>query len=125
MASQPMPVPGPSLQKQTALVLEHPNRMVKKFLKADDECTTRPPSMEGYGEAASNCIILATAFIENARVYVEAQWEYKLWQKEIELVRIRKEIEALILVIPLLVEQAPARQKLLPSTSHPKPDREN
>ena len=79
--------------------------------------------MEGYGEAANNCIILATAFIENARVYVEAQWEYKLWQKEIELVRVRKEIEALKLVIPLLVEQAPARQKLLPSTSHPKPDR--
>ena len=64
--------------------------------------------MGGYGEAANNCIILATAFMENALVYVEAQREYKLWQKEIELVRVRKEIEALKLVIPLLVEQAPA-----------------
>lgn len=108
MAFQPMPVPSRFLRNQIALLLEHPIGMVKKSRKADDECTTQPPSMEGYGEAANNCIILATAFMENALVYVEAQREYKLWQKEIELVRVRKEIEALKLVIPLLVEQAPA-----------------
>jgi hypothetical protein len=103
-----MPLLRRSLRKQIADFLERPIGMVKKCWKEEDGRRTQPPSMEGYGEAANNCIILATAFMENARVYVEAQREYELWQKEIELARVRKEIEALKLVIPLLVEQVPA-----------------
>jgi hypothetical protein len=40
----------------------------------------------------------------------EARRAYQLWQKEIELVRLHREIEALKLVIPLLTEERVACQ---------------
>jgi hypothetical protein len=57
--------------------------------------------MEAYTEAANTCI---------ARLFAEAKRAYQLWPKEIELIRLRKEIEALKLVIPLLVEPAATSQ---------------
>jgi hypothetical protein len=66
--------------------------------------------METYAEAANKCVNSATAFMEHARLFAEAKRAYELYQKEIELVRVRKEIDALKLVIPLLVEDAAACQ---------------
>jgi hypothetical protein len=66
--------------------------------------------METYTEAASKFIKSATAFMAQVRLFAEAKRAYELWQKEIELVRVRKEIDALKLVIPLLVEQEAACQ---------------
>ena len=69
-----------------------------------------PPTMEAYIEAANKCIDSATTFLDHARLFVEAKRAYELWQKEIELGRVRKEISALKLVIPLLAEPAVACQ---------------
>jgi hypothetical protein len=80
--------------------------MVKKLWKKKDGLGTRPPTLATYTEAVDKCIAFATTFMEHARVYVEAKRELELWQKEIELVRVRKEVDALRVVIPLLVEQA-------------------
>jgi hypothetical protein len=110
MAFQPMPVSRRSLRKQIAHVLEHPLGMVKKFWKKEGGTGTQPPAMEAYTEAANKCINSATAFMKHARLFVEAKRAYDLWQKEIELGRVRKEIDALKLVIPLLVEPAAACQ---------------
>jgi len=66
--------------------------------------------MEAYTEAANKCIDSATTFLDYARLFVEAKRAYELWQKEIELSRVRKEISALKLVIPLLAEPAAACQ---------------
>jgi hypothetical protein len=66
--------------------------------------------METYVEAANQCVNSAAAFMEHARLFAEAKRAYELYQKEIELVRVRKEIDALKLVIPLLVEDAAACQ---------------
>jgi len=67
--------------------------------------------METYIEAANKCIKAASAFMEEERLLAEAQRglakardAYQLRQKEIELVRVRKEIDALKTAIPLLVE---------------------
>lgn len=82
--------------------------MVKMLWKKEDRLGTQPPTMENYTEAASKFIKSATALMKHARVFAEAKWAFELWQKEIELVRVRKEIDALKLVIPLLVEHAAA-----------------
>jgi hypothetical protein len=66
--------------------------------------------MEAYTEAANKCIASATTFLDYARLFVEAKRAYELWQKETELNRVRKEISALKLVIPLLAEPAVACQ---------------
>jgi hypothetical protein len=108
MAFQPVPVPCRPVRKRIAHVLERPLRMVKKLWKKESGTGTEPPTMEAYTEAANKCITSATAFIERARLFAEAKRVYDLWQKEIELVRVGKEIDALKLVIPLLVEPADA-----------------
>ena len=109
MAFQPMLVFRRSVRKQIAHVLEHPLGMVKKLWKKQGRTATQPPTMEAYTEATNTCIASATAFIEHARLFAEAKRAYELWQKEIELIRLGKEIEALKLVIPLLVEPAASR----------------
>src|ERR1700730_13240488 len=110
MASQPVPVSLRSLRQQIAHVLEHPLRMVKKLWKKKGGTGTQPPPMEAYTEAVNKCVTSATTFMEHARLFAETKRVYELWQKEIELVRVRKEIGALKLVIPLLVEPATACQ---------------
>ena len=80
--------------------------MVKKLWEKRDGLGTQPPTLATYTEAVDKCIAFAAAFMEHARVYVEAKRELELWKKEIELVRMRKEVEALKVVIPLLVENA-------------------
>jgi hypothetical protein len=104
MAFQPLPVSR--LRKQFAHVLERPIGMVKKLWKKEGGTGTQPPTMEAYTQAANKCISSATVFMERAGLFAEAKRGYELWQKEIELVRVRKEVIALKLVIPLLVEQA-------------------
>src|ERR1700687_3540041 len=110
MAFQPVPVSRRSLRKQIAHVLENPLRMVKRLWEKEGGTGTQPPNMEAYTEAANKCIPSATTFMEHARLFAEAKRVYELWQKEIELVRVRKEVDALKLVIPLLVEPAAACQ---------------
>jgi hypothetical protein len=109
MAFEPMPLFRRSLREQIAHVLEYPLGKVKKFWRKDVP-GTQPPTMETYTEAANQCINSATAFMEHARLFAEAKRAYELLQKEIELLRLRKEISALKLVIPLLVEQIAACQ---------------
>ena len=81
------------------------------WVENKDVCAEREtPTMEAYTEAANKCIDSATAFLDYARLFVEAKRAYELWQKEIELGRVRKEISALKLVISLLEEPAVACQ---------------
>ena len=110
MAFKPMPVSHRSLWRQIAYLLEDPLGTVEKCWKREDGTEPQPPTMETYAEAASKCVNSATAFMEHARLFAEAKRVYELWQKEIELVRVRKEVDALKLVIPLLVEPAAACQ---------------
>jgi hypothetical protein len=110
MAFQPMPLSRRSLQKQIALVLENPLGMVSGLWKKKDGLGTQPPTMETYTEAVNKFTKSATAFMEQVRLFVEARRAYQLWQKELELVRLHKEIEALKLVIPLLIEERVACQ---------------
>ena len=106
MAFQPVPVHRRSLRKQIANVLEHPLDVVRTLWNKDSCAGREPPTMEAYTEAANKCIASATTFLDYARLFVEAKRAYELWQKEIELSRVRKEISALKLVIPLLAEPA-------------------
>ena len=110
MAFQPVPVHRRSLRKQIANVLEHPLDVVRTLWNKDSCAGREPPTMEAYTEAANKCIDSATTFLDYARLFVEAKRAYELWQKEIELSRVRKEISALKLVIPLLAEPAAACQ---------------
>jgi hypothetical protein len=110
MAFQPVPVHRRSLWKQIANVLEHPLDVVKTLWNKDSCAGGVVPTMEVYTEAANKCIDSATTFLDYARLFVEAKRAYDLCQKEIELGRIRKEISALKLIIPLLVEPAVACQ---------------
>lgn len=109
MAFKPMPVSHRSLWRQIAYLLQDPLGTVK-FWKREGGTEPQPPTMETYAEAANKCVNSATAFMEHARLFAEAKRAYELCQKEIELVRVRKEIDALKLVIPLLVEDAAACQ---------------
>jgi len=105
-----MPLFRRFLPKHIALVLENSLGMVKKLWKKQDGQGTQSPTLETYTEAANRCIKSATAFMEHARLLAEAWRVYQLWQKEIELVRLHKEIEALKLVTPLLIEERVACQ---------------
>ena len=106
MAFQPVPVHRRSLRKQIANVLEHPFDVVRTLWNKDGCAEREPPTMEAYTEAANKCIDSATTFLDHARLFVEAKRAYELWQKEIDLGRVRKEISALKLVISLLEEPA-------------------
>jgi hypothetical protein len=110
MAFQPVPVHRRSLRKQIANVLGHPLDVVTTLRNKANCAGREPPTMEAYTEAANKCIDSATTFLDYARLFVEAKRAYELWQKEIELGRVRKEISALKLVIPLLAEPAVACQ---------------
>ena len=100
-----MPPPRRSLRKQIAVALENPVGMVKRLWKKDDALATMSATMATYNEAANKFTQSAIAFMEYERVLTQARRESELQQKEIEVARLRKEIGALKLVIPLLVEE--------------------
>ena len=110
MAFRPTPLSCRSLPMQIAHGLDSPLGMIKRLLKKEDGLRAPPPTMETYTEAVNKCIKSATTFMEHAHAFAEAKRGYKLWQKEIELIRVRKEIDALKLVLPLLVEEEDACQ---------------
>lgn len=105
MAFQPVPV-SRRFGTQIAHAFEHPLGLIKRLWKKEGGAGTQPPTMEAYTEAANKCLSSATAFLEHARLFLEAKRAYDLWQREIEIARVRKEIDALKLVIPLLVDEA-------------------
>ena len=86
-----MPLSRRSLRKQIAGALENPVGVVKGLWKKDDAFATMSATMATYNEAANKFTQSAIAFIEYERVLTQA--------------RLRKEIGALKLVIPLLVEE--------------------
>jgi hypothetical protein len=100
-----MPLSRRSLRKQIAGALENPVGVVKGLWKKDDAFATMSATMATYNEAANKFTQSAIAFMEYERVLTQARRESQLRQKEIELARLRKEIGALKLVIPLLVEE--------------------
>jgi hypothetical protein len=65
-----------------------------------------PLLMATYTEAVVRFTKVAKEFMEFARLLTEAQDAYHLWQKEAELIRLRREISSLKLIIPLLVEES-------------------
>ena len=73
----------------------------KKQLEPD-----APLLMATYTEAVLKFTKAAKEFMEFARLLTEAQDAYQLWQKEAEVVRLRREIDSLKLVIPLLIEDS-------------------
>jgi len=95
---------------QIAHGLDSPLGMIKRLLKKEDGLRAPPPTMETYTEAVNKCIKSATTFMEHAHAFDEAKRGYELSQKEIQLIRVRKEIDALKLVLPLLVEEEDACQ---------------
>jgi hypothetical protein len=66
-----------------------------------DDMVTLSTTMATYTEAVNKFTRCAAAFFDHERLLAEAQ----IRQKEIEAVRLRKEIAALRLVIPLLIEE--------------------
>jgi hypothetical protein len=104
MAFRPMPLSRRSLRKQTAVALENPAGVIKRLWKKDDAPPTMSATMAIYNEAVNKFTQSALAFMEYERVLTQARRESELLQKEIEIARLRKEIGALRLVIPLLAE---------------------
>ena len=74
-------------------------------MEEDDALATMSATMATYNEAANKFTQSALAFMEYERALTQARRESELQQKEIEVARLRKEIGALKLVIPLLLEE--------------------
>jgi hypothetical protein len=104
MVFQPMPL-FLSLRNQITPLFRKPlpifTTLRRKELEPD-----APLLMATYTEAVDQFTKAAKEFMEFARLLTEAQDAYQLWQKEAELVRLRREISSLKLVIPLLVEDS-------------------
>ena len=104
MVFQPMPL-FLSLRNQITPLFRKPlpifTTLRRKELEPD-----APLLMATYTEAVDQFTKAAKEFMEFARLLTEAQDAYQLWQKEVELVRLRREISSLKLVIPLLVEDS-------------------
>lgn len=109
-----------SLRNQIAPILENPLRVINTVRKK--EVAPDPPLlMAAYTEAVDKFTKAAMEIMEYARLLTVARNAYLLRQKESELARLRREIDSLRLVIPLLVEdsletQHGERQK--PEASH-------
>lgn len=110
MAFRPMPLSHRSLRKQIAGALENPVGVVRRLWKKDDALATMSATMATYHEAVDKFTRFATAFMEHERVLTQTRRQSQLREKEIELARLRKEIGALKLVIPLLFEELGACQ---------------
>ena len=77
--------------------------MVKTLQKK--EFGPNPPLlMATYTEAVNKFTQAATELMEYARLLTEARNAYQIRQKENELAQLRREIDSLKLVIPLLIE---------------------
>jgi len=72
--------------------------------KKGDVPEARPLTVEAYTDAANKCIRLATALIEYSHWLANARRNYELQQKQNDLARVRQEVDALRLVVPLLLE---------------------
>jgi hypothetical protein len=104
MAFQPIPLLL-SLRNQIAPLFRKPRPISARLRKTGLE-PDAPLLMATYTEAVVRFTKAAEEFMEFARLLSEAQDAYQLWQKEAELVRLRREISSLKLVIPLLVEDS-------------------
>ena len=105
-----------SLRNQVVPILGNPLRVVKT-LRKKEVGPDAPVLMATYTEAVNKFTKAAMEIMEYARLLTAARNAYLLRQKESELVRLRREIDSLKLVIPLLVEdsleiQNGERQKL-------------
>ena len=105
MAFRQMPLSRRSLRKQIAVALESPASVIKRLWKKDDVPPDMSATMAIYNEAVDKFTQSALAFMEYERALTKARRQSELLQKEIEIARLRKEIGALKLVIPLLVEE--------------------
>jgi hypothetical protein len=94
-----------SLRNQIAPFLGNPLRVVKSVQKKEVE-PDAPILMATYTEAVNKFTKAAMEIMEYARLLTAARNAYLLRQKESELVRLRREIDSLRLVIPLLVEDS-------------------
>ena len=104
MIFSPMPL-FVSLRNQIAPLRRNPLSIVRTVQKTELGADV-PVLMATYTEAANKFTQAATELAEYARLLTEARNAYLLRQKEIELVRLRKEIDSLNLVIPLLMEDS-------------------
>ncbi len=104
VAFQPMPE-SRSLRRQLEHALENPLRIVKGLWTKQVDPNPPPITMAAYTEAADKFTTAAAEIMEHAHRLAEARNAYQRWQKETELVRLRKEVAALRLVIPLLVDE--------------------
>jgi hypothetical protein len=94
-----------SLRNQIAPFLGNTLRVVKSVQKKEVE-PDAPILMATYTEAVNKFTKAAMEIMEYARLLTAARNAYLLRQKESELVRLRREIDSLRLVIPLLVEDS-------------------
>jgi len=94
-----------SLRNQIAPILGNLLRVVKTLRKKEIG-PDAPVLMATYTEAVNKFTKAAMEIMEYARLLTAARNAYLLRQKESELVRLRREIDSLKLVIPLLVEDS-------------------
>ena len=94
-----------SLRNQIAPILGNPLRVVKT-VRTEEVGPDAPLLMATYTDAVDKFTRAATEIMEYARLLTMARNAYLLRQKESELVRLRREIDSLKLVIPLLVEDS-------------------
>jgi hypothetical protein len=98
-----------SLRNQIAPILGNPFRVIKSVRKKKVG-PDAPILMATYTEAANKFTKAAMEIMAYAHRLTAARNAYLLRQKECELVRLRREIDSLKIVIPLLVEDAPETQ---------------
>ena len=94
-----------SLRNQIAPILGNPLRVVKT-VRTEEVGPDAPLLMATYTEAVDKFTRAATEIMQYARLLTAARNAYLLRQKESELLRLRREIDSLKLVIPLLVEDS-------------------
>jgi hypothetical protein len=98
-----------SLRNQIAPILGNPFRVIKSVRKKKVG-PEAPNLMATYTEAVNKFTKAAMEMMEYAHRLTAARNAYLLRQKECELIRVRREIDSLKIVIPLLVEDAPETQ---------------
>jgi hypothetical protein len=94
-----------SLRNQIAPILGNLLREVKT-LRKKEVGPDAPLLMATYTDAVNKFTKAAMELMEYARLLTAARNAYLLRQKESQLVRLRREIDSLKLVIPLLVEES-------------------
>jgi hypothetical protein len=95
-----------SLRNQIAPIVGNPLRAAVKTLRKKEVGPDALLLMATYTDAVNKFTEAAMEIMEYARLLTAARNAYLLRQKESELVRLRREIDSLRLVIPLLVEDS-------------------